>query len=503
MFQISALQEGGGKPGEKSSGKITLTPAMAEMVAKKKAETEAAKAKADAERIAAAAQTAATQAVKDSSVKPPPVATQPPKQKKTVQIPKAIRAAAAPKPAATTTGTIATTTTAGPTQPATYKDQLIEFYEMRNEDPEHFVYTPTGDLVELDDSGKPVAGSTIPLRPFRSLTKDEVVRLMEERKQKINQCEVPTAKPADLQESKGEPEDEMDCTKNPSFVEALNTFREVYSKYKQTPPAASKSDVVNATKEVMLAEKRRNIAMYPQKFITVYESVPIKKILLDSKDDRKLPYDIFAMGNYLFKKEDAFGHYISQEELDRMATVSKMKGGRSYDVIIIESYEDPERGFLHPAYVKDFSFVSTQYSSVYQAFEAERLKMLKNFPLVEQLMKTRSPRTIHSVASQDKTPIPNAYDLWVRVLKTFYQQNTELGKKLLETGSSLFTMRDSTISSPSDYLNALMSVRTMIAENEEGGAPAPVENRVITEEEQKKARTGAIIYNRKFGGGAH
>jgi hypothetical protein len=39
----------------------------------------------------------------------------------------------------------------------------------------------------------------------------------------------------------------------------------------------------------------------------------------------------------------------------------------------------------------------------------------------------------------------------------------------------------------------------MMAENLEGGAIAPIEKRVITQEEQKKARMGAIINNRRFG----
>jgi hypothetical protein len=84
-------------------------------------------------------------------------------------------------------------------------------------------------------------------------------------------------------------------------------------------------------------------------------------------------------------------------------------------------------------------------------------------------------------------------------LKAFYHQNTDLAKKLVETGSAIFSLQDSNISFPADYLNALMSVRSIMAENQEGGAVAPIEKRVITQEEQKKARTGAIINNRRFG----
>jgi hypothetical protein len=126
------------------------------------------------------------------------------------------------------------------------------------------------------------------------------------------------------------------------------------------------------------------------------------------------------------------------------------------------------------------------------------MKMLRNQTLVDQLMKTRSPKTIASIAAQDTTPIANPYNLWFSILKAFYQQNTELGKDLLNTGSAIFSLRDTTISSPSEYLNALMSVRAFIAEKQEGGAIAPIEDHVITEGEQMKAKIGAIIQNRRM-----
>ena len=84
-------------------------------------------------------------------------------------------------------------------------------------------------------------------------------------------------------------------------------------------------------------------------------------------------------------------------------------------------------------------------------------------------------------------------------MKAFYQQNTDLGKKLVEPGSALFTLRDPVITAPADYMNALMAVRSMLAEGQEGGAPAPIEKHVVTEEEQKKAKVGAIINARRFG----
>jgi hypothetical protein len=364
-----------------------------------------------------------------------------------------------------------------------HKEKLARFFKGRKVNPDRYTYSADGNLVILDESGQPSV--TIPTQSFRPLNKDEVIELSKQRMDEVRKYETGTV---------GEESKEEEPL---SYVKAVEKLRDVYARYKRGETGFTEQTVVAANQEVKEAEQRRNNALHPIKFTRTIDNPVIRKIIVGSKDDRHMGYPVYSIGYYPFKEADAFGHYVTPEE--EAAQKSSMKGGSSIDVILIDSYEDPIRGFLHPAYTKDFSYTSTQYSSVYQAFEAERLKILKNHFLVDQLMKTRSPRTIHSIASQDKTPLPNSFDLWVSILKAFYQQNTELAKSLVDTGSAIFSLRDSMISSPSDYLNALMSVRSMMAENLEGGAIAPIEKRVITQEEQKKARMGAIINNRRFG----
>jgi len=365
----------------------------------------------------------------------------------------------------------------------THKEKLARFFKGRKQNPDRYTYSADGNLVVLDDSGQP--STSIPTRSFRPLNKDEVIELSKQRMDEVRKFE--TGTPGE-ESKEGEPL---------SYVKAVENLRDVYARYKRGETGYTEQSVVAANQAVKEAEQRRNNALHPISFTKTIDNPVIRKIIVSSKDDRHMGYPVYRLGYYPFKEADAFGHYVTPEE--EAAQKSTMKGGNAIDVILIDSYEDPIRGFLHPAYTKDFSYTSTQYSSVYQAYEAERLKILKNQYLVDQLMKTRSPRTVYSIASQDKTPLPNAFDLWFSILKAFYQQNTDLAKQLVETGSAIFSLQDSLVSSPSDYLNALMSVRSMIAEGQEGGAVAPIEKRVITQEEQKKARAGAIINNRRFG----
>lgn len=374
------------------------------------------------------------------------------------------------------------------------KELLERFYKGRVENPEQYTYGPDGNLVILDATGKPT--KTIPMMKSCSLTADEVVELTRERAEEVRVFEVGSKDAIEGTQDKEKATEEKPIV-SMSYVDALANLRDVYAKYKRGETGYTARAVKDANVKVQEALALRGKALYPIKYVKDFRNPKIKTILIDSKDDRHIGYDVYVSKHYSFKKQDAFGHYITPEEEAEQARKTTMQGGSAIDVILIESYDDPARGFLHPAYTKDFAYTSTQYSSVYQAFEVERLKIVRNQALVDQLMKTRSPRTIASLAAQDKTAVPNSYDLWFSILKAFYQQNTDLAKQLLETGSSIFSLRDTTISSPSDYLNALMAVRAFLAEKQEGGAAAPVEKHVITEEEQKKAKVAAIINARR------
>ena len=383
-----------------------------------------------------------------------------------------------------------------PAEPGSRKETLEKFFIGRAKNPDQYTYAPDGNLVIADSTGK--ATKTIPMMNFRPLNPEEVVDLSRKRMEDVRVFEVGTKEQVEAKEGPKEPSDTKPKA-TLSYVEAMAELRDIYAKYKRGETGYTAKSVKDANLRVQEALHSRQKALYPMKFVKEINNPVIKHILLDSKDDRHIGYSVYVTKHYPFKKQDAFGHYVTPEEERELASSSTMKGGSAIDVILIETYDDPARGFLHPAYTKDFSYTSTQYSSIYQAFEVERLKMLRNQLLVDQLMKTRSPRTIAAIASQDKTPIPNPFDLWFSILKAFYQQNTDLAKQLTETGSAIFSLRDTTISSPSEYLNALMAVRAFLAEKQEGGAVAPIDSRVITEEEQKKAKIGAIINARRTG----
>jgi hypothetical protein len=96
--------------------------------------------------------------------------------------------------------------------------------------------------------------------------------------------------------------------------------------------------------------------------------------------------------------------------------------------------------------------------------------------------------------TQDPRPPKNPEILWTEILEALYTQNKQMADKLKETGSARFHMMDKQFGNPL-YANALVTVRTTLKEHD-GDAPSGggvVNQSVISEEQQEKAKVGAII----------
>ena len=343
------------------------------------------------------------------------------------------------------------------------EEEIGAFYKKRGKAKtfKDYSYTPEGNLI-ITDQEPP---KTIPLRKFRPLTDEELQKINEERGQKIISAEEAFDKTSDL-------------------------LRKAYVRYKEGGSAA---DVVRINKLVKAAEQQRNKAMYPERFITIEPNPEIRSIIFEQKyEQRKMGHDVFLLKYMPYSKKDLFGHYVGPEE-------TKMDGGSDDEHVItvmstlIESPEDKDLGYLHPCYMKDFSYGGVTYAFPLQAFEVTRLKGLKQDSLVEEIMKTRSPRTVKNIAARDSTLAQNAYELWSAILKAFYQQHQDLAKKLEETGDNLFRLAENA-SATSQYLKALFSLRALIRESQPTDVEVPVAtSSVITEEQQKRNKLAAIM----------
>lgn len=335
-----------------------------------------------------------------------------------------------------------------------------------------FTYTPEGDLrIEGDAS---IPDQTIPLRPFSSLRPDEIKALED-------------TKAAAL------------VIKEAEYTAALANLREVTEQYKRG--AASARDVVNANEALRTLNLQRLLLAYPERWTKVIENPERRRILLDEpQEQRKMGYDVYLYKRTVFNKADALGHYREAAE-EQMGLGEQ--GGGGEQPLLIDSPESEETGIYHPANVHDFVVNETRYALPLQAYEGEHFAALGDETMRSQLLKTRSGRTVRNLVAQDTRRPADPVQLWTVVMQAYCEQVPDVKKKLLETGSRKFHVMDPMIPEPVAFAEALEKVRTLFresdAENQTGGS-GRVTNSVISTDEQKAAKSAAIIANRRWNG---
>ncbi len=351
------------------------------------------------------------------------------------------------------------------------KEKVKIFYRYRQKHPKFFVYTAEGNLEIKPDNPVSLPATVIPMRAFSSLEPEELKELEDLR-------------------------DEMESSDNERYVVLLNELRQANELYNPGQPETMVK-IVRLNQQLRDVLVTKTNLLYPERWTKILENPTTSDILLNQPyEDRKMGFDVFLFKRNSLSRDDAEGHYRAHGEL----RTEGMQGGDTL-VLFITNPEDQQTGIYHPATEREFVYNETKYASPYQAYEVERFKALDDESMVKKLLGTRSAKTIRSLVAQEKQHPQNPIQLWEEILEALYTQAPELGTKLKETGSARFHMMDKLIGMP-EYAVALANVRTKLKEKE-NDAPANIDaikQSVISEEEQKKAKVGAIINNfRRFG----
>lgn len=349
-------------------------------------------------------------------------------------------------------------------------EKMKLFYRYRAKDPRFFVYTAEGNLEIKEGNSVNLPAMVIPMRAFGELRPEELEEI--ETKQKEEQEKVEEV-----------------------YINKMRDLRMAYDAYNPMVPETI-ATIVRLNEELREVSVSRNATLYPEQWTNVIESIDIRDILLElPNEDRKMGYPVYLFKRFGLSRYNANGHYREHGE----AAPESMEGGATV-VIFLTNPEDPTSGLFHPAFEREFVYNETKYASPYQAYETERFKEFDDDSMVKRLLGTRSAKTIRNLVSGDKRLPSFPVKLWEDILEALYTQFKDAADKLKETGSARFHMMDKLIGSP-EYANALANVRTKLKERDSDAAPVAdtIKQSVISEEEQKKAKVGAIINNFKRG----
>jgi predicted NAD-dependent protein-ADP-ribosyltransferase YbiA (DUF1768 family) len=398
------------------------------------------------------------------------------------------------------------------------------FFKGRAKNPELFTYNSSGDL-EIKEGvaarGKKQAAGTILLHNFVPLDPAERALLDEMRLETLTGIDE-------------------------EYEAEILVLRAAWEEYEATQTMRA---VLNSNQRLTEIDARRNAARSQVRECISIPNPTVRDIILSERyEERKMfsPGDIFdrevmnmmlaRLAFYPFPVEVEMGKYVPDESVkeerkdaeesadapNEMLYRQKLKDGRF--ARIFYDTDSAENGFMSPLRSIDFTVtidgVDSRYSSPIQAYQVERVKELGGKEaLVQSLMKTRSARTVMLLVRQVKGHPKDAKGLWLKIYTAVYKTYPNLAAQLLATGSDTLVFADSRDDPSSIGLaeknsaaldpakwtreNAVglaqETVRTRLREQtlEEAPQAENVGAAVITEEEQAKAKVGAIINARR------
>jgi predicted NAD-dependent protein-ADP-ribosyltransferase YbiA (DUF1768 family) len=401
--------------------------------------------------------------------------------------------------------------------------EIKRFYVGRAKNTTQYTYTPEGDLEIKEGVGakgkKKVAAGNILLQTFVPLDPAERALLEEQRMDLL-------------------------ALLDQEYEEENIVLREAWETYRATESIRA---VLNSNQRMTEIDAKRSAARSMVRDIILIPNPRVKDILLNQPYEERKMYapddksdrNVVRMCFYTFPAEVEMGKYVPNESVqaeeeqaeeeagadkaNEMLYRQKLKDGR-FARIFFDTKSDTN-GFLSPMWPVDFTLNNgggdSLYSSPFQAYEVERVKELGDVELSTTLMKTRSVRTIRLLTRGVKGHPSDAKGLWVKIYTAVYERYPILKAKLLATGSDTLVFadaregpsaiglaeKDSGTLDPAKWKGenavglAQETVRTRMREGTSEEAPQAQEvvNAVITEEQQAKAKTGAIINARRGG----
>ena len=309
--------------------------------------------------------------------------------------------------------------------------------------------------------------------------------------------------------------------------------------------------VLSANQRVAELDARRAAVRSAVRNVVTIDNPATREILLSERyEERKMfdmkdPFDkeVARLCMYDFPLEYDQGKYVIDEKVEEveaaaaeeeaagkpalMAYQQTLKDGRRARVFFDTDSE--VNGFLSPMWPVEFTMENdnggkaTRYFTALQAYEAERAKELGQLELRASILNTRSARTIRIMTRKVVGHPVDARGLWLKIFTAIFQPGGALAEKLLATGTDSLIFadvregpsgiglgeKDSGALDPAKWKGenaagiALETVRTRLREGnlEEAPEAENVAEATITEDQQQKAKVGAIIAARRGGGG--
>jgi predicted NAD-dependent protein-ADP-ribosyltransferase YbiA (DUF1768 family) len=355
--------------------------------------------------------------------------------------------------------------------------------------------------------------------------------------------ELKVFRPITVEEREAQEQDRLDklTMLDTLFENARETLRQALANYKETGIILP---VLEANKEVEDIELRRVKVRSAIRGIRLIPNPVTSQILFDEPyETRKLfgRHNLFGKDDMLgegihsllrrdFPTHIAYGRYVEPTaeavEAAKAGAEEGIVGGVSVKLAtgvsarLFYETDDVNNGFMSPLWPANFIYKEVEYSSAYQAYQAERMREKAKNDIVASILGTRSARTIRLLVKKVPGPVANPQATWSGILDALYKQHPELSDLLVKTGTDSLVYADPEIGAggvgrgvsdrrvldPAQWQSdnvvgkVLETIRAQIREaggKLEGGGVEEAKERVISEEKQASVKKGAIINVRR------
>jgi predicted NAD-dependent protein-ADP-ribosyltransferase YbiA (DUF1768 family) len=369
----------------------------------------------------------------------------------------------------------------------TQPTSVNEFFRARDANPFIFTFTPDGNCKVPATAELPE--KIIPLPLYRPAKEDEIATIWTERDQSFNDI----YKEIEL--------------KKKDLYEALALYK---------TGAGTAKQVVDANNQVGIEEARLTQKRSAQRYIDVLENPEVRSIDFENPyETRKLGFPVFVWKDFKISPQDLVKEMT---DLEQAAQRASDEGAKTYFI----ASEENGLGVHSPV---EIQITDVRYFTPFQAILGQISKTSDEVDMMKSILGTRSERTLRNLTkdwSEDRYK-PEVLDA---VVDAYAEQHPKFRDELLKSGDQpivyanpLDQFLSAGLSADDPQIvnqrawkgynlwgEALMRGRTRIRQKSVTTAPGEgvgigegvVKMASITQDQQQKARTAAIIGTRKF-----
>ena len=238
------------------------------------------------------------------------------------------------------------------------------------------------------------------------------------------------------------------------FDETFKLLKAAMIEWKQT---GFTSNILKYQRDLQRLDAQRTALRSPVRWIKEFKNLPTNAILLDETFEvRKLGYPVSLLrtrttafdkvvrigvkGEEEAEGKEAEGKEAEGKEAEGKEAEAEGGGGseegEEEEFIVFSAASDPDHGFLSPDTMVEFIFNATKYNCLLQAFEGERLTMLKRNDIRLDLLKSRNPKIMRVVAARVTGQIENPMELLINLLKALITQHPNYVELLQKTDTA-------------------------------------------------------------------